>query len=81
MIRLEQLKKALESISNKILAYTNGREYEAYLLYTGNPTLKTYFEASLKEQLGLENLNAYPSTPVVGCHVGPDVIGIGIILK
>ena len=34
----------------------------------------------IKENLGLENLYESPSTPVVGAHVGPDVIGIGIFI-
>jgi fatty acid-binding protein DegV len=34
----------------------------------------------IKEYLGLENLYESPSTPVVGAHVGPDVIGIGIFI-
>lgn len=79
--KIRTTKKALTLITNKIKAYTNGREFDAYILYTGNPTLKEHFLKVLKEELNLENLFESPSTPVVGGHVGPDVIGIGIFLK
>ncbi len=68
-------------ITTKIKEYVKDREFEAYILYTGNPTLKEHFLTVLKEDLNLENLFESPSTPVVGGHVGPDVIGIGIFLK
>ena len=61
-------------------AYVAGRPYQAYILYTGNPTLKAHFERILKEELGLENLYEAPNTPVVGAHIGPDVVGIGVFL-
>lgn len=79
--KIRTIKKALSLITNKIEAYTNGRPYDAHIIYTGNPSLQDHFLEVLKEELGLENLYMAPSTPVVGGHVGPDVIGIGIFLK
>lgn len=79
--KIRNIKKALESITAKIKAYANGREFEAYILYTGNPKLKSHFIEIIKSELGLENLYESPSTPVVGAHIGPDVTGIGIFLK
>ncbi|BCR35453.1 DegV family protein [Mariniplasma anaerobium] len=79
--KIRNIKKALESITAKIKAYANGREFEAYILYTGNPKLKAHFIEIIKTELGLENLYESPSTPVVGAHIGPDVCGIGIFLK
>ncbi len=78
--KIRTTRAALESISSKVKSYTNGRPYHAYILYTGNPRLKSYFVSIIKEDLGLENLYESPSTPVVGAHVGPDVIGIGVFL-
>jgi DegV family protein with EDD domain len=75
------IKSGLLSITTLIKAYVNNRPYQAYLIYTGNPILKQYFASIIKENLGLENLYESPSTPVVGAHVGPDVIGIGIFIK
>jgi len=79
--KIRNIKNALSSIASKVIAYTNGREFEAYVLYTGNPRLRAHFIETLKNELGLENLYEAPSTPVVGAHIGPDVIGVGIFLK
>ncbi|MGE4320625.1 MAG: DegV family protein [Acholeplasmataceae bacterium] len=79
--KIRNIKVALDSISDKVLAYANGRAFDAYILYTGNPRLKEHFKEIIKERLNLENLYEAPQTPVVGAHVGPDVVGIGIQLK
>ncbi len=78
--KIRNIKTALNSIADKVLAYTNGRPFKAYIIYTGNPRLKEFFKETVKERLNLENLYEAPSTPVVGAHVGPDVIGIGIFM-
>jgi len=75
------IKAVLLSITTLIKEYVDNRPYQAYLIYTGNPNLKQYFVSIVKDNLGLENLYESPSTPVVGAHVGPDVIGIGIFLN
>jgi DegV family protein with EDD domain len=75
------IKLALSSIASKIKTYVDGRPYQAYLIYTGNPRLKQHFKSIIKEELNLENLYESPSTPVVGAHVGPDVIGIGVFIN
>jgi len=74
------IKSALTSIASKIKAYVNDQPYQAYLIFTGNPELKDYFKSIIKEKLGLDNLYESPSTPVVGAHVGPNVIGIGVFI-
>ncbi len=79
--KIRNIKNALSSIASKVRAYANGRPFDAYILYTGNPKLKSHFIETLKEELGLENLYEAPSTPVVGAHIGPDVIGVGVFLK
>ncbi len=79
--KIRNIKTALNSIADKVLAYANGRPFDSYILYTGNPKLKEYFKDIIKERLNLENLYEAPQTPVVGAHVGPDVIGIGIFIK
>ena len=79
--KIRNIKSALSSIASKVQAYANGRSYEAYILYTGNPRLRDFFVETLKMELGLDNLYEAPSTPVVGAHIGPDVIGVGIFIK
>lgn len=79
--KIRNIKNALSSITSKVQAYANGRPFDAYILYTGNPRLRDFFVETLKDELGLENLYEAPSTPVVGAHIGPDVIGVGIFIK
>lgn len=79
--RIRNIKNALTMITTKVKAYVQGKPYDAYILYTGNPSLREYFVSVIREELGLENLYEAPSTPVVGAHIGPDVIGIGIFIK
>lgn len=77
--RKRNFRKAITSVTDFVEEYTKGSNYEAYVLYAGNPELKTLFNESLKTDLKLENLLEIPSTPVVGAHIGADVVGIGII--
>lgn len=79
--KYRNIKKALKDITNKINQYTNGKDYYAHILYAGKSPLRDYFIKLLKEELNLENLYEAPATPVVGAHIGPDVIGIGIFIK
>lgn len=79
--KTRNIKKALANITEYVKEYTEGKEYFAHILYTGNPQLKGYFLEALKRDLSLEDLYEAPATPVVGAHVGPDVVGIGIFIK
>lgn len=78
--KIRSTKKALEGVCDRFLQYTNGHDYYAYIVYTG-PELRDFFVETIKEKLGLENLMESPCSPVVGCHVGGNAIGIGIFLK
>ncbi|VEU80041.1 DegV family protein [Haploplasma axanthum] len=79
--KTRNIKKALKKIADNVKEYTKGREFFAHILYAGDSELKDYFLEILKDELGIENLYEAPSTPVVGAHIGPDVIGIGIFLE
>lgn len=79
--KTRNIKKALNIITSKVKEYTKDKEFFAHILYAGESQLKEFFLEELKNELGLENLYEAPSTPVVGAHIGPDVIGIGIFLK
>ncbi len=79
--KTRNIKNALKSITDYVKGYTKDKEFFAHIVYAGNPTLKAYFEEVLKNELGLVELYEAPSTPVVGAHIGPDVVGIGIFLK
>jgi DegV family protein with EDD domain len=74
------IKAAFKLIPEFIKEYVGDKKYYAHILYAGNPTLKTFFIEQLEESLGLKNLVEAPATPVVGCHVGGDIVGIGIFI-
>lgn len=78
--KVRNIKNALSMIADKVKDYVQDRPYEAYILYTGNPGLRDHFIHTLQEELGLHDLYEAPSTPVVGAHIGPDVIGIGVFI-
>jgi len=78
--KIRTTKKALERLGEYLQEYVKGHEYEAYIVYTGDE-LKQFFKDVLKEKFGIENLPERPCSPVVGCHVGPNAIGLGVFLK
>ncbi len=78
--KTRNFKKSLALIAEYIRTYTAGRKFFAHLLYTGNPVMKEYFKTVLKDELGIEGIHEAPATPVVGAHIGPDVVGIGVFL-
>ena len=78
--KIRTTKRALEGVCDRFLEYTKGHDYYAYIVYTGTE-LRDFFVDTIKEKLGLENLAESPCSPVVGCHVGGNAIGIGIFLK
>lgn len=78
--KIRTTKKALEAVCDRFKEYTEGHNFEAFIMYTGDE-LKDFFVKTIKEKLGLENLIESPCSPVVGCHVGPNAIGLGCFLK
>jgi EDD domain protein, DegV family len=78
--KIRTTKKALEAVCDHFKEYTKGHKFEAYIIYTGDE-LKDFFVETIKEKLGLENLVESPCSPVVGCHVGANAIGLGCFLK
>lgn len=79
--KTRNIKKALSMISEKVKEYVDGKEFTAYVLYAGNPTIKGYFVEELEKTLNLKDLREVPTTPVVGAHVGADLVGIGIFIN
>ncbi len=73
-------KKALERLGTYLTEYVKGHDYYAYIVYTGQD-LKEYFIDVLNNKFNLTNLDERPCSPVVGCHVGPNAIGLGVFLK
>lgn len=78
--KIRTTKKALEAVCDHFKEYTAGHKFEAFIVYTGDE-LKEFFLETIKERLGIENIIESPCSPVVGCHVGPNAIGLGCFLK
>lgn len=58
---------------------SRGRNHKPYLLYTGRKhEIFNEFEKIVAERTGLRNLPAYPITPVVSAHTGPNCVGFGM---
>ncbi|TVY12390.1 DegV family protein [Candidatus Phytoplasma pini] len=75
------LEKTFTSIFNKIKKYTEGKQFILHIMFTGNPDLKKDFKSFLMKKFNLTNILEIPCTPVVGAHIGNNVVGVGIILK
>lgn len=78
--KIRTSKKALIAVCDRVAAYTAGHKFSCVITFTGDK-LKPYFIDLLKEKLGLENVMESPCTPIVGCHVGPNAIGLSVFLE
>lgn len=79
--KIRTTKKALEGACERVKKYIEGhKDYFIYIAYTGDE-LKDFLVETIKEKLGFEGLLESPCTPVVGCHVGSQAIGIGVFLN
>lgn len=79
--KIRTTRRALERACDLFIEYVkNYKEYTCYILYMGNPSLLSDLKLMIKEKTNLDVL-AIPSSPVVGIHVGPDAIGIGVFLN
>lgn len=79
--KIRTTKKALVRVAEKFASETKGRKYRAFLVYTGNAELKEFLKEEIKNLAGVEGLMEIPCTPIVGCHVGGDAIGIGVFYE
>lgn len=77
--KIRTTKKALDKCCEKFNEYVAGHKYEVTILLTAN-AMADYLDSSLKEICGLENVKRSYCSPVVGCHVGGEAIGLGVFL-
>lgn len=79
--KIRTTNRAIYGLCEHVNEYIQGREYFAYIAYTGVVEYYETFEKALEEICGMKNLSAVKATPVVGCHVGGDIMGVGIFIK
>ncbi len=77
--KIRTTKKALDRCCEKFNEYVKGHNYEVNILVTSNAMLD-YLENSLDKISGLQNVKKSYCSPVVGCHVGGEAIGLGVFL-
>lgn len=78
--KIRTIKKALDAVCERAKEYTDGKEYFIYLVST-TPENLDYLKEGIKNSLGVDNPIHVPGSPIVGCHVGPGALGVGIFLK
>ncbi len=78
--KIRTIKKALDAVCERAKEYTNGKDYYVYLVSTTTENLD-YLREGIKNTLGKDNLIHVAGSPIVGCHVGPGALGVGIFLK
>lgn len=77
--KIRTTKKALDRCCEKFNEYVAGHKYEVTILLTSN-AMCDYLEHSLEKISGLTNVKKSYCSPVVGCHVGGEAIGLGVFL-
>lgn len=78
--KIRTTKKALEAVCDKVNSYLANGKCDIHVVYTGT-ALRDYFLNLLAEKCNLNNIVCHPCTPIVGCHVGPNAIGVGIFME
>ncbi|MGL4949738.1 MAG: DegV family protein [Anaeroplasmataceae bacterium] len=78
--KIRTTKKALEGLCDRVSNYVAGRKHRIYIVCTGKDLIPV-LEELIKEKLNLENLMIASSSPVVGCHVGGNALGLGVFLE
>lgn len=70
-------RRAMQNLSDRIAELPSKEQSMIYTLYSGSPELHRDFTEMLAERNGLDNLPAYPISPVVAAHIGPYAFGFG----
>lgn len=78
--KIRTLKKALDAVAETAAAYIEDKEFFMYVVYTTAESVP-YLEEKLLEKCGTKDLLHVSGSPIVGCHVGPGALGVGIFLK
>lgn len=78
--KIMSFNRAMTSLSKHLEGYLKqGKNHRVYLLYTGSKRDNFFeFERIVAENNHLKQLPAYPITPVVSAHAGPNCVGFGI---
>jgi len=78
--KIRTIRRALDRVVEKYIEATKGKKAKPYIVYTKNIDLKNELKKRLINN-GIEDFIEVPCTPIVGCHVGPDAMGIGFFIE
>lgn len=78
--RTRSTDKAIHKLIDSFKADSEGKDYIAYVLYSGNMELRRDMVKQLTETIGIEQIMQLPASPVIMAYSGIDLIGIGHML-
>lgn len=79
--KIRTTQKARELLLERFVKEIEGKEIEAFIIYTNNYDEMSELKQKLMEQSGLKDVRMVPLTPVVGCHAGPGTMGLGYVIN
>jgi len=79
--KIRTTQKARELLLERFVKEIEGKDIEAFIIYTNNYDEMSELKQKLMEQSGLKDVRMVPLTPVVGCHAGPGTMGLGYVIN
>ena len=82
---LEKIRTTAKSTARVVEVFLQdieGKDVEPFIIHASAPErIKIVREKILEARPDLKEIKAYPLTPVVGAHVGPNTIALGYIIN
>jgi len=79
--KIRTTQRARELLLERFVKEIEGKDIEAFIIYTNNYDEMSELKQKLMEQSGLKDVRMVPLTPVVGCHAGPGTMGLGYVIN
>ncbi|MDO8060701.1 DegV family protein [Candidatus Phytoplasma australasiaticum] len=74
------LEKAFDCIIKDVQQYAKNQKFLLHVLTSGQPLMKNKLIETLKKKLNINDILEVTITPVIGAHVGNNVLGVGLII-
>ena len=80
--KIRTTQKAANRVIEKFLEATEGLDVEPFIIHSHAPDrVELARKAVMDVRPEIKEIKAYPLTPVVGAHAGPNIVGLGYILN
>ncbi len=74
--------KAANKVVEKFLEATEGKDVEPFIIHSHAPErVERVRKMVMDARPEIKEIKAYPLTPVVGAHAGPNIVAMGYIIK